>query len=88
MVEEVVVVVSMTGGVVVVVGNVVGGELVVVALRSYGILLGSMDDTSPLPGIEHPTKRRLIGKTVRARKVAVRFMCYPQGIQQRILRLP
>jgi hypothetical protein len=82
MVEEIVVVVSITGGVVVVVGIVVGGELVVVALRSYGILLGSTDLTAPLPGIEHPTNRRLIGKTVRARKLTVRFMCSPQGIQQ------
>jgi hypothetical protein len=34
MVEEIVVVVSITGSVVVVAGTVVGGELVVVALRS------------------------------------------------------
>lgn len=88
-VDEIVeVVVSTTGGSVEVDGTVVFGGLVVVALRSYGILSGAIERTEPLPGIEQLDNTRPITmKNLVDRRDKCFIFCLPE-IQRQIWRRP
>jgi hypothetical protein len=79
--ELVDVVVSITGNVVVLAGWVVAGGLVVVALRSYGILLGSICLTDPPPGSEQPPTRTPITANIPTMLIRERLIKSLQGIQ-------